>query len=83
MSVLQAIALSKQYNNVTALSNLNISVEKGEIFCLLGQNGAGKTTTINIFLGFLEATSGKALVNGTEVHLNDEWTKNTLLISLK
>lgn len=83
MSVLQAIALSKQYNNVTALSNLNISVEKGEIFCLLGQNGAGKTTTINIFLGFLEATSGKALVNGAEVHLNDEWTKNTLPISLK
>ncbi len=75
MSVLQAIALSKQYNNVTALSNLNISVEKGEVFCLLGQNGAGKTTTINIFLGFLEATSGKALINGAEVHLNDEWTK--------
>ena len=83
MSVLQAIALSKQYNNVTALSNLNISVEKEKFFCLLGQNGAGKTTTINIFLGFLEATSGKALDNGTEVHLNDEWTKNTLPISLK
>lgn len=75
MSVLQAIQLSKHYNSVTALNNLNISVQKGEIFCLLGQNGAGKTTTINIFLGFLEATSGEALINGIPVHLNAETTK--------
>lgn len=75
MSILQAIELSKQYNHVTALSGLNISVQKGEIFCLLGQNGAGKTTTINIFLGFLEASSGKALINGVPVEINGETTK--------
>ncbi|MBL3546615.1 MULTISPECIES: ABC transporter ATP-binding protein [Chryseobacterium] len=75
MSILQAIQLSKQYNHVTALSGLNISVQKGEIFCLLGQNGAGKTTTINIFLGFLKASSGEALINGIPVEINGEATK--------
>ncbi|MDN5477469.1 MAG: ATP-binding cassette domain-containing protein, partial [Chryseobacterium sp.] len=63
------------YNHVTALSGLNISVQKGEIFCLLGQNGAGKTTTINIFLGFLKPTSGQALINGIPVEMNGETTK--------
>lgn len=75
MSILQAIQLSKQYNHVAALSGLNISVQKGEIFCLLGQNGAGKTTTINIFLGFLKASSGEAFINGIPVEINGEATK--------
>lgn len=75
MSILQAIELSKQYSHVTALSGLNISVQKGEIFCLLGQNGAGKTTTINIFLGFLKASSGQALINGVPVEINGETTR--------
>jgi ABC-2 type transport system ATP-binding protein len=75
MSILQAIELSKQYNHVAALSGLNISVQKGEIFCLLGQNGAGKTTTINIFLGFLKASSGMALIKGVPVEINGETTK--------
>ncbi|AZA49848.1 ATP-binding cassette domain-containing protein [Chryseobacterium carnipullorum] len=75
MSILQAIELSKQYNHVTALSGLNISVQKGEIFCLLGQNGAGKTTTINIFLGFLKPSSGQALINGIPVEMNGGTTK--------
>lgn len=75
MPVLQAIQLGKQYNGTAALSNLNLSIDKGEIFCLLGQNGAGKTTTINLFLGFTEATSGKATINGVEVKPNDTTTK--------
>jgi ABC-2 type transport system ATP-binding protein len=78
MPVLQATALGKQYNGTAALSNLNLSVEKGEIFCLLGQNGAGKTTTINLFLGFLEASGGQALINGIEVKPNDTATKKMI-----
>lgn len=65
--MLQAIQLTKQYQQHTALDQLNLQVGKGEIFCLLGQNGAGKTTTINLFLGFLEATSGQVLINGAQV----------------
>src|SRR5688500_16371283 len=75
MPVLQATQLGKQYNGTAALSNLNLSIDKGEIFCLLGQNGAGKTTTINLFLGFTNATSGKATINDVEVKPNDAATK--------
>jgi len=53
---------------------LNLSVDKGEIFCLLGQNGAGKTTTINLFLGLIGATSGEALINGVTVKPNSNKT---------
>lgn len=68
MAVLQAIRLSKHYNDSTALSNLDLIVDRGEIFCLLGQNGAGKTTTINLFLGFIQPSGGKALINGLDVN---------------
>lgn len=75
MQALQAKRLTKSYNGFTALSNLNLAVNKGEIFCLLGQNGAGKTTTINLFLGFTNATSGKALINDVEVKANNNATR--------
>ena len=65
--MLEAINLSKSFDGFEALSNLNLSVAPGEIFCLLGQNGAGKTTTINLFLGLLTPSSGTALINGVEV----------------
>lgn len=78
MPVLQATQLGKQYNGTAALSNLNLSIDKGEIFCLLGQNGAGKTTTINLFLGFIKASGGKALINNVEVKPNDTATKKMI-----
>lgn len=72
MAAIKAVDLTKQYGAHTALNKLNLTVEAGEIFCLLGQNGAGKTTTINLFLGFLEASDGKALVNNVEVAGNKD-----------
>lgn len=75
MAVLQAIGLGKQYNGTAALRDLNLSVDKGEIFCLLGQNGAGKTTTIDLFLGFTDATSGSAAINNVEVRPGSGATK--------
>ncbi|MEM6831943.1 MAG: ATP-binding cassette domain-containing protein, partial [Bacteroidota bacterium] len=65
--MLEAINLSKVYDEHHALNHLNLSVVRGEVFCLLGQNGAGKTTTINLFLGLIEPTEGKAMVDGQEV----------------
>ena len=65
--MLQIIDLVKNYGEYQALKGLNLMVEKGEVFCLLGQNGAGKTTTINLSLGFLEPSSGKVLIDGVEV----------------
>ncbi|MGF7079663.1 ABC transporter ATP-binding protein [Mucilaginibacter sp. UYCu711] len=73
--MLQAIELTKQYQQQTALEKLNLTVNPGEIFCLLGQNGAGKTTTINLFLGFINPTSGQALINGLDVAASEDTRK--------
>jgi ABC-2 type transport system ATP-binding protein len=70
--MLEANNLTKNYNGNTALDSLNLRIERGEIYCLLGANGAGKTTTINLFLNFIEPTSGEAKINGLDV------TKNSL-----
>lgn len=69
---LEAININKSFGNTLALNELNFKVNKGEIYCLLGQNGAGKTTTINIFLGLVQPSSGQALVNGASVHSNQQ-----------
>lgn len=65
--MLHAVSLTKSYNNHLALDQLNLSVEPGEIYCLLGANGAGKSTTINLFLNFIAPTSGKAVIDQIEV----------------
>ncbi|WP_324675755.1 ABC transporter ATP-binding protein [Hymenobacter sp. GOD-10R] len=68
--ILEAKELRKQYPNKLALRGLNLQIEPGEVFCLLGQNGAGKSTTINLFLGFVQPTAGAAYINGVEVASN-------------
>ena len=66
--MLKAIDLTKRYEDqALALDSLNLEIKEGEIFFLLGANGAGKTTTINLFLNFIEPTSGKALITGIDV----------------
>lgn len=65
--MLKAIGLSKQYNGTVALNALDLTIEPGEVFCLLGANGAGKTTTINLFLNFIQPSAGKALIKGMDV----------------
>lgn len=76
--MLEAIKLTKFYNGTAALNGVSFEVKRGEIFCLLGQNGAGKTTTINLFLGFIEASGGKALINDVEVKLNGTETNKMI-----
>lgn len=65
--MLEAINLSKRYNGTTALEALNLQIKPGEVFCLLGANGAGKTTTINLFLNFIEPSSGTAKIKNLDV----------------
>jgi len=66
--MLKAVNLSKRYEDgLLALDSLNLDIDAGELFCLLGANGAGKTTTINLFLNFIEPTAGTALVDGIDV----------------
>lgn len=66
--MIEAIDLSKRFpNGYLALDALNLRVEAGEIYCLLGAKGAGKTTAINLFLGFTEPTAGRARIDGIDV----------------
>jgi len=79
-SSLEAKNLCMQFGNKLALNNLSFKVNKGEIFCLLGQNGAGKTTTINIFLGLLKPSSGEAMINNVSVSEHNNVSKNVAYI---
>ena len=66
--MIEAIHLSKRYpNGNLALDALNLQVEPGEIYCLLGARGAGKTTVVDLFLGFTQPTAGRALIDGIDV----------------
>jgi ABC-2 type transport system ATP-binding protein len=76
--MLKAAKLTKRYNGVTALDSLDLTVEPGEVFCLLGANGAGKTTTINLFLNFISPSSGSAEINGLDVTREPLETKRFL-----
>lgn len=58
MPVLQINGLTKQYGSITALNELSLTIEAGNIYGLLGPNGSGKTTTLGIILGILAQTSG-------------------------
>jgi ABC-2 type transport system ATP-binding protein len=60
--------LSKTYNSgFQALTNVNLQIQKGEIFALLGANGAGKTTLISIVCGIVRSTSGRVSVDGHDI----------------
>lgn len=77
--MIEAIDLTKRYEDgLLALDALNLRVEPGEIYCLLGANGAGKTTTINLFLNFISPTWGRALINGVDVTKRPLEAKNHL-----
>lgn len=76
--MLEAINLRKIYGAHEALQGLNLKVNAGDIYCLLGANGAGKTTTINLFLNFVDPTSGTATVNGIDVTQSPLETKRYL-----
>jgi ABC-2 type transport system ATP-binding protein len=66
MSVIETQGLTKRYGSVTAVENLSVRIEEGEIFGFLGPNGAGKSTTINMLLDFAKPTSGTAQVFGMD-----------------
>jgi ABC-2 type transport system ATP-binding protein len=59
--------LTKRFGNFTAVDDLSLVVEYGEIFGLLGPNGSGKTTTINIVSGLSKPTSGQVMVLGHDI----------------
>ena len=67
MSAIKTIGLRKEYGELAAVDNLNLSVEEGELFALLGVNGAGKTTVIKLLSGLIKPTSGDAVLLGNSI----------------
>lgn len=69
-AIIQTDALSKNYNQFSAVSNLSFTVNRGDVFGFLGENGAGKSTTIRMLLSLIKPTSGKIKFWGEDFQHN-------------
>ena len=65
--IMECKNLTKKFGNLEAVSNIDLTLEKGRIIGLLGPNGSGKTTLIKMANGLLSPTNGQILVNGMNV----------------
>ena len=70
--VIETKNLTKQYGMQKSVANLNIHVQKGRIYGLLGRNGAGKTTTMKMLLGLTQPTSGEVAIWGKPLRTNEK-----------
>jgi simple sugar transport system ATP-binding protein len=65
--ILRVEHISKRYGAVTALTDVSLRLERGEVLGLIGDNGAGKSTLIKIICGFQQPTTGQIILNGEPV----------------
>jgi len=70
--------LTKKFEDVTAVNELSLEIEKSELFGLLGPNGAGKTTVINVLCGLLKPTNGSVRVGGYDIQKEPEKVKEII-----
>lgn len=68
MNAIEAGHLLKRFGTVTAVNDVSITVQEGEIFGFLGPNGAGKTTTMRLLTGVLTPDAGTVRINGIDIH---------------
>ena len=68
--VMEAAGINKAFPGVKALTDVDISIRKGEVVALLGENGAGKSTLIKILSGVYQPDSGTMKLEGREVHFD-------------
>lgn len=68
--MIEAINLSKSFENIKALDNINANIKEGSVFGLIGTNGAGKSTFLKILAGILKPDKGSISVDGAEVYEN-------------
>ena len=81
MEAIKAIGLVKQYGDIRAVDGLDLEIEEGELFALLGVNGAGKTTTIKMLSCLTRPTEGDAVVCGHSVVSEPEQVKRLIGVS--
>lgn len=78
MKIIQIKNLTKKFKEVKAVDNINLEVEKGEIFAFLGPNGAGKSTTIKMLTTVLMPTKGEMKVNSHDVQKNQNEVRESI-----
>ena len=81
MSAVIIRSLTRKYKDVTAVDNLSLTIERGELFSLLGVNGAGKTTLIKMLSCLTAPTSGDALLHGHSFVTEPEAVKSIIAVS--
>ena len=81
MKAIEINNLTKKYGDLTAVSQLNLTVEQGELFSLLGVNGAGKTTTIKMLSCLTEPTDGDAYLMGHSILKEKTQVKEVIGVS--
>lgn len=81
MEAIKAVGLTKKYKDVTAVNGLDLTVERGELFSLLGVNGAGKTTTIKMLSCLSKPTEGDAFLGGNSIVTSSTEVKKIIGVS--
>lgn len=76
--MIEVCNISKVYGKHEALHDVSFTLNRGEITAFLGPNGAGKSTTMNIIVGAIAATKGHVLINGEDVTVNPQNTKQNI-----
>jgi len=78
MATIKAAGLTRKFGTLTAVDNLNLEIEEGEIFGLVGPDGAGKTTTMRLLTGIMSPTSGEGWVYGKHIVKDAEALKENI-----
>ncbi len=73
--MIQIRNLTKKYGQHTAVDNITLDIEPGQVYGFLGPNGAGKSTTMNMLTGYLAPTSGEITINGYDIYKEPEKAK--------
>lgn len=81
MNAIKTVGLTKQYKDLTAVGDLNLEVNQGELFSLLGINGAGKTTTIKMLSCLSKPTKGDAFLEGYSIVSQTDMVKSIIGVS--
>lgn len=81
MQAIRISGLSKQYKEQTAVDKLQLEIDQGELFSLLGVNGAGKTTAIKMLSGLTAPTEGDAIIGGYSITKEPEKVKRLIGVS--
>ena len=81
MLAIQTTQLVKKYQSLTAVNRLDLEIQQGELFSLLGVNGAGKTTTIKMLTCLTKPSGGDALVGGCSITKQPEQVKRLIGVS--